>query len=178
MHDVSVHGSERRSGYGLFNSRLVAFKNIIALDTLPCSSSRTASSSLDTEELFRQAGFELLEKLGEDEHGTLHKGRDRGQRLVTVRSLKKPVKLDSPAAVARLEKELKALKHPAIVPILKLIADSRTGAVIAVVSEYATTPTLSQRLNHSGLPDLREAAFFVLVLAEALDRRPSALDPW
>jgi eukaryotic-like serine/threonine-protein kinase len=118
---------------------------------------------------FQQGGFELLEKIGEDEHGSLYNGRDRRKRTVMVRSLKKPVALDSSTALERLERELKRLKHPAIVPILKLIGESRIGRVIAVVSEYSTGPTLTQRLNQSGPPDLREAAFFVLVLAEALE---------
>ena len=98
-----------------------------------------------------------------------YRGHDRGQRPVMIRSLKTPVTLDGPAPSRELEKELKRLKHPAIVPILKLIGESRTGRVIAVVSEYAAAPTLSQRLSQSDLPDLREAAFFVLVLAEALE---------
>ena len=89
-----------------------------------------------------QAGFELFEKIGEDEHGTLYKGRDRRKRLVMVRSLKKPVTLGGPGAFARLEKELKRLKHPAIVPILKLIGESRIGRVTAVVSEYSRCPDL------------------------------------
>jgi Protein kinase domain len=117
----------------------------------------------------RKAGFELLEKISEDDFGSLYKGRDLRKRLVMVRWLKKPVCLNGSAAFARLEKELKRLAHPAIVPILKLIGESRSGQVFAVVREYSADPTLSQRLNQSGLPDLREAAFFVLVLAEALE---------
>jgi Ca-activated chloride channel family protein len=117
----------------------------------------------------QQGGFELLEKISEDEHGSLYNGRDRRKRTVMVRSLKKPVRLDSSAALERLEKDFKRLKHQAIVPILKLIGESRIGRVIAIVSEFSADPTLSQRLNHPGLPRLREAAFFVLVLAEALE---------
>jgi Ca-activated chloride channel family protein len=134
-----------------------------------CSRAIPPLSPSTPEEMYRKAGFELLEKIGEDEHGSLYKGRDRRKQLVMVRSLKTPVTLTRSADFARLEKELKRLKHPAIVPILKLINESHTGRVIAVVSEYSTGPTLSQRLNQSGLPDLREAAFFVLVLAEALE---------
>jgi hypothetical protein len=118
---------------------------------------------------FQQGGFEVLEKISEDENGSLYEGRDRRKRMVMVRSLKKPVALNSSTDLERLEKELKGLKHPAIVPILKLIGESRIGRVIAVVSEYSAAPTLSQRLNQPGLPNFREAAFFVLVLAEALE---------
>jgi eukaryotic-like serine/threonine-protein kinase len=89
--------------------------------------------------------------------------------MVMIRLLKKPVALDSAPSLERLEKDLKRLKHPAIVPILKLIGESRIGRVIAVVSEFSTAPTLSQRFNQSGLPNLREAAFFMLVLAETLE---------
>ena len=39
----------------------------------------------------RQEGFKLLEEIGQDEHGTMYKGRDRRGRLVMVRLLKKPV---------------------------------------------------------------------------------------
>ena len=78
----------------------------------------------------------MLEKIGEDAHCTLHNGRDdqpaiRGRSSRSRRRSCLPVR----GAFAQLEKELKRLKHPAIVPILKLIGDSRTGRVIAVVSE-------------------------------------------
>ena len=126
----------------------------------PVESRRTVSNRLDLSCSTRSAKTSTA---------TLYKGRDRRKRLVMVRSLKKPVALGSARDFERLEKELKRLKHPAIVPILKLIGESRVGRVIAVVSEFSTAPTLSQRLNQSGLPDLREAAFFVLVLADALE---------
>ena len=58
-------------------------------------------------------------------------------------------------------------------PILRLIGDSRSGLVIAVVSEYAAAPTLAQWLGQAGLPDPREAALFVLMLAEASSTRRS-----
>jgi len=38
-----------------------------------------------------------------------------------------------------------------------------------VVSEYVSAPTLTQWLSQAVLPDLRQAAFFVLVLADAFD---------
>ena len=41
--------------------------------------------------------------------------------------------------------------------------------MIAVVSEYVAGPSLTRWLSQSGLPDLREAAYLVLVLAEALE---------
>jgi serine/threonine protein kinase len=55
------------------------------------------------------------------------------------------------------------------VPILKLIGDSRTGEVIAVVSEHVVGPTLRHWLSQAGQPDIRQAAFFVLIIAEALE---------
>ena len=75
----------------------------------------------------------------------------------------------SPAAFSKLEKQLTGLKHPAIVPILKLIGDSRKGPVIAVVSDHVIAPTLTHWLSQAGQPDLRKAAFFVLVIADALE---------
>jgi len=121
------------------------------------------------EDLLRQEGFTLLEEIGQDEHGTLHKARDRRGQVVSVWVLRKPVCLAGSGAFAKLQKELKGLKHPAIVPILRLIGDSRSGLVIAVVSEHASGPNLSGWFSLSGLPDLWEAARFVLVLAEALE---------
>ena len=79
------------------------------------------------EDLLRQEGFKLLEEIGQDEHGTLYKGRDRRGRLVLVRVLKKPFNVGGSAAFAQLQKELKGLKHPAIVPILQLIGDVSLG---------------------------------------------------
>jgi Ca-activated chloride channel family protein len=121
------------------------------------------------EETLRKAGFELLEKLGEDEHGILYNGRSRRNRSVMIRTLKNAVSLSGSGAFAQLEKELKRLKHPAIVPILKLIGDSQTGEVIAVVSEHFVGPTLRHWLSQAGQPDIRQAAFFVLVIAEAIE---------
>ena len=50
------------------------------------------------------------------------RARDRRKRLVLVRLLKKPVVFADAAELAAVEKALKGLKHPAIVPILKLVA--------------------------------------------------------
>jgi Ca-activated chloride channel family protein len=118
---------------------------------------------------FERAGIELLETIGQDEHGTVRKARDKSKRWVTVRVLKKPVALESAAAVLRLERALKALKHPAIVPILKLIGEPGTGRVIAVVSEYIEASPLSRRVGPSGLDDPQAAAKLVLILADAVD---------
>jgi len=120
-------------------------------------------------EWLRQEGFELLEEIGQDVHGTLYKGRDQRGRLVSVRVLKNPVNVAGSAAFVKLQKELKGLKHPAIVPILRLIGDVGSGLVIAVVSEYVAGPSLTRWISQSGLPDPREAARLVLVLAEALE---------
>ncbi|MFI5459625.1 MAG: VIT domain-containing protein [Isosphaerales bacterium] len=121
------------------------------------------------EDLLRQEGFTLLEEIGQDEHGTLYNGRDQRGRLVSVRVLKNPVNVAGSAAFAKLQKELKGLKHPAIVPILRLIGDARSGLVIAIVSEYVAGPSLTRWISQSGLPDPREAVRLVLVLAEALE---------
>jgi len=121
------------------------------------------------EDLLRQEGFTLLEEIGQDEHGTSYKGRDQRGRLVSVRVLKNPFNIGGSAAFAKLQKELKRLNHPAIVPILRLIGDARSGLVIAVVSEYVAGPSLTRWISQSGLPDPREAARLVLDLAEALE---------
>ena len=115
------------------------------------------------------AGFDLFGPIGEDAHGTVYRANDNRKRSVVIRLLKKPFSVASPAAFAKLEKELKGLKHPAIVPILELIGDSRTGPVIAVVSDHLVAPTLTHWLSQAERLDLREAAFFVLVIAEALE---------
>ena len=65
------------------------------------------------EQWIARSGYELLEKLGEDSHGTLYKARDRRKRLVVVRLLKNPVKLVDPTS---LERTLNGLKHPVIAP--------------------------------------------------------------
>ena len=54
---------------------------------------------------------------------------------VLIRVLKKPVTLASSGAYRQARERTEAAQAPAIVPILKLIGDSRTGQVIAVVSE-------------------------------------------
>jgi eukaryotic-like serine/threonine-protein kinase len=121
------------------------------------------------EQRLNAAGFNLIEPIAEDVHGKVYRAIDKRKRSVVVLVLKKPVHLVDHAAFAELEKELTRLKHPAIVPILKLIGDSRSGPVIAVVSEHVVAPTLTLWLGQGGQPDLREAAFFVLVIAEALE---------
>jgi Ca-activated chloride channel homolog len=170
------HPSLTPPSMGLKSEAEAVFKNMFAISSKLLKRRNVRRTTIPppppaspAQLFFQQGGFEVLEKISEDEHGTLYEGRDRRKRMVMVRSLKKPVALNSSTDPERLEKELKGLKHPAIVPILKLIGESRIGRVIAVVSEYSAVPTLSQRLNQSGLPDLREAAFFVLVLAEALE---------
>jgi eukaryotic-like serine/threonine-protein kinase len=117
----------------------------------------------------RQAGFTLLEELGQDNYGTVHKARGRLGRIVSIRVLKNPVALAGPAEVARLEKQLIGLKHPAIVPIVKLIYDSQSGRVVALVSKYVEGRTLTQWLSQNGIADAPAAARFVLTLAEALE---------
>ncbi len=124
---------------------------------------------LTPEQRLSAAGFTLIDQIVEDIHGTVYRANDKRKRSVVVRVLKKPVFIASHAAFIKLEKELKGLKHPAIVPILNLIGDSRGGPVIAVVSEHVVAPTLTHWLSYSGQTDLREAAFFVLVIAEALE---------
>ena len=110
----------------------------------------TPPPPLTPEQSIEQAGYELLEKLGEDVHGTLYKGRDRRKRLVLVRLLKKPVVFANAAELAALEKVLKGLKHAAIVPVIKLVVASSSGAVIAVVSEYVVATTLTERFAQDG----------------------------
>jgi serine/threonine-protein kinase len=83
--------------------------------------------------------------------------------------LKNPLKAGGSADFAKLQRELKQLKHPAIVPILQLIGDARLGLVVAVVSEYAGGPTLTEWISRLGLPDPIAAARLTLVLAEALE---------
>ena len=121
------------------------------------------------EDPFKRAGITLLEKIGEDGHGRSYRGQDRGGRRVLIWELKSPVTLASSGAYRQLEKELKRLKHAGIVPILKLIGDARTGQVFALVTENVSELTLTHWLSQGVLSDLRQAAFFVLVLADALE---------
>jgi serine/threonine protein kinase len=127
------------------------------------------SSPLTPEQRLSAAGFTLMEPIQVDAHGTVYRAIGKRKRSVVVRVLKNPVHLASHAAISELEKELKGLRHTAIVPILRLIGESRSGPVIAVVSEHVVAPTLTLWLGQAGQPDLREAAFFVLVIAEALE---------
>jgi Ca-activated chloride channel family protein len=121
------------------------------------------------EDTVRQAGFTLLEKIGWDDHGTMHKGRGVRGQLVSIRLLKTPVSIAGHGALVKLEKALKQLKDPGIVPIIRLIEDTRSGRAVAVVSEYAAGLSLSQWIGLSGLPEVQDAARLVLVLAEALE---------
>ena len=121
------------------------------------------------EDPFKKAGITLLEKIGEDDRGRYYKGEDRTGRRVHIMELKSPFALASSGAFRELEKALKRLKHAGIVPILKLIGDARTARVIALVTENVSELTLTHWLGQGALPDLRETAFFVLVLADALD---------
>jgi len=116
------------------------------------------------EESVRHAGFALLEEIGRDDYGTIHKARDSRGKLVSLRLLKTPFDAGGPRQLAKLEKTLTALRHSAIVPILRLIAGP-ASRVVAVVSEYVSEPTLE---NWRGKPDPidpLEAARLVLALA-------------
>jgi Ca-activated chloride channel family protein len=119
--------------------------------------------------LFEKAGFERLETMREDNRGTVYKAHDRRKRLVMVRLFKTPLALRDSATIGQLEKELKRLKHAAIVPVVKLFGETPTGPAIAMVSEYVDAPTLSERFNQPDRFDVRQAAVFVLELAEALE---------
>jgi len=120
-------------------------------------------------ELVRQAGFVVLEEIGRDDYGTIHKACDSRGRLVSLRLLKNPFDAGRPKKLATLEKKLTALRHPAIVPILQLITEpSPTNRVVGVVSEYVGEPTLVNWLGKAGPIDPLEAARLALVLAEAL----------
>jgi Ca-activated chloride channel family protein len=121
------------------------------------------------EDLLRKDGFTLLEAIARDERGTLHKGRDKRGRLVTIRLLKKSVTISSSGGLADGQKRLTGLKHPALVPILKLIGDARSGQVVAVVSDYVAGQTLTDWLSRVRLPDPGLAARLILILAEAVD---------
>jgi Ca-activated chloride channel family protein len=120
-------------------------------------------------ELVRQAGYTLLEETGRDDHGVVHKAHDRSGKLMSVRLLKNPYTTGDSKKCARLERKLKALLHPGIVPILSLIAEpSGTGRVVAIVSEYAHEPSLEGWLASAGPIEPLEIARLVLALAEAL----------
>ncbi|HKI16679.1 MAG TPA: protein kinase, partial [Isosphaeraceae bacterium] len=127
------------------------------------------------DEHLTRAGFTVLEELGQDDHGTVHKARERTGRIVSVLVLKNPAPLAG-REIARLEKELIGLKHPAIIPILKLIYNAQSGLVFAVVSKYVAGRTLTQWISQNGLagpcPSAgapRAAARLVLTLAEGLE---------
>ena len=121
------------------------------------------------EELIRQAGFVLLGEISHDDHGTVYRANDRRGGLVFVRVLKNPFAVGGRAAFAKLQKDLKGLKHAAIIPIRQLIGDSRPEFVIAVVSQHIAGPNLTQWISRLGLPDPLSAARLVLALAEALE---------
>ncbi|MGO9465024.1 MAG: VIT domain-containing protein [Isosphaeraceae bacterium] len=121
------------------------------------------------DELVRRAGFVLLEETGRDHYGTIHKARDPRGKLVALRLLKNPFDAGSPRKLAMLEKKLTALRHPAIVPILRLIAEpAPTNRVVAIVSEYVSEPTLENWRGKAEPIDTLESARLVLALAEAL----------
>jgi len=69
--------------------------------------------------------------------------------------------------IVKLEKQLTKLKHPAIMPVVKLIVDAQSGLPYAVVSQYVAGQTLSQWLIQKGLAD--SVARLVLTLAEGLE---------
>ena len=114
-------------------------------------------------------GYELLEELGDDGHGTRYRGQDQRKRPVLVRLLEKPVAFAAAGELAAVEKALKGLKHAGIVPILKLVTILPSGPVIAVVSDYVVGATLAERFAGTEPLDPRAAAQFVLALAEALE---------
>jgi Ca-activated chloride channel family protein len=121
------------------------------------------------DQLVQQAGFALEEETGRDDYGTIHKARDSRGKLVSLRLLKNPFDAGSSKQLAKREKKLTALRHPAIVPILKLIAEpAPRNRVVAVVSEYAGEPTLENWRAKAGPIDPAEAVRLVLALAEAL----------
>jgi Ca-activated chloride channel homolog len=139
-----------------------------AKPTAPRSSPPPRSPSASND-LLLNAGIELIEVIASDEHGTVHKARDKRGRLVSVRILKAPVTFTGAAAFKKRQKELTRLKHPAIVPILRLLGDARAGLVIGVLSEYVAGKSLTELLNQTGRPDPRQTARLVLILAEALE---------
>jgi Ca-activated chloride channel family protein len=121
------------------------------------------------EDLIQDHGFTLLEQLDEDEHGTIHKGRDQRGNDILVRMFKKPVDLAGSAALAALQKQLRGLKHPAIVRIERLVGDARSSRLVAVVSDFVAGVSLNQWIIRFGIPDPLDAARLVLPLAEALE---------
>jgi Protein kinase domain/von Willebrand factor type A domain len=164
----------RSDGFGRLADDLQWLQNVVevAFTNWTTRNARRTAPRAPTsipEDPFRRAGITILKTIGEDEHGKLYECHDPSQRLVIARALKNPVTLNGSGAFGKLENKLTRLKHQAIVPILKLIGESLVGQVVAVVSEYSAAMTLSQRLNQPGLPDLREVAFFVLILADALE---------
>jgi Ca-activated chloride channel family protein len=121
------------------------------------------------DEVVHQAGFQVLKEIAQDDHSTVYQADDRRRGLVIVTMLKKPVNVGGSLAFAKLQKELKGLKHPAIVPIIQLVGDFRSGLVLGVVSEHVKGPTLTEWISRLGLPDPDAAARLVLLLAEALE---------
>jgi hypothetical protein len=114
-----------------------------------------------------QAGFTPLEELGRDEHGTWYRAEERTGRIVSILVLRQQPPLAG-REIVKLEKQLIGLKHPAIVPILKLITDTRSSLVYAVVGEDLAGRTLTEWLSQNGLPNAQAAARLVLTLAEAI----------
>jgi Ca-activated chloride channel family protein len=126
--------------------------------------------ALNPLEIFRAAGYVLVEETRRDAFGVVYKAHDRDGKLVSLRLLTNPFNVGAGKKLAQLQKKLKALRHPGIVPILGLIADpSRTGHVIAIVSEYVSEPSLEDWHNQRGPIEPLQIARLVLALAEALD---------
>jgi Ca-activated chloride channel homolog len=141
---------------------------VVSPSSLPSCPPPPSSSPPPADEFVRQAGFTRIKELGQDAHGTVYKARERTGRIVSILVLKTPAQVPG-REMAKLEKQLTGLKHPAILWILKLITDAGSGLVYAVVGEYHEGRTLTQWLSQNGLPDVQAAARLVLSLAEALE---------
>jgi Ca-activated chloride channel family protein len=113
-------------------------------------------------------GYVALRKISEDDHGSLHEGRSANGKPVMIRIFKTPVSLSQSMRLGELERLLRSLVHPAILPILKLLAQGQDGPVIAVVSPYVDDSTLVDWMTRSTVVDHHQAARMVLTLTEAI----------
>ena len=117
-----------------------------------------------------QEGISLLETIAQDQHGTLHRARDKRRAVGLGPGVEKSGKRHG------VHRFLEASEGADLAQTsgdraryCNWSRDARSGLVIAVVSEYVSDPSLPQWIKQTGLPDPREAARLVLIIAEALE---------
>jgi tetratricopeptide (TPR) repeat protein len=133
-----------------------------------------ASSTLSQEVQMRGrlGPYEILAPIGSGGMGEVYRARDpRLDRIVAIKVLKKST-LNSANAVARFEREARAvakLEHPHICPVYDVGSD---GDVEFLVMQYLEGETLASRLRAGPLP-IEDALKYASQIARAIDEAHS-----